>query len=131
MSDQLVTGNSFSRALSFGQDALPERVAHAADYPLGVLIMLIACKALAYGLSLSAFRGGPCSRRCSPAQPSASRQAGCRGWTWACHRDRHRCDVRRTSRGHRLVDDEALNLRIVRERGKGRDELALVNELGA
>jgi hypothetical protein len=59
MSDQLVTGNSFSRALFFGQDALPELVAHAADYPLGVLIMLIACKALAYGLSLSAFRGGP------------------------------------------------------------------------
>ena len=34
-------------------------------------------------------------------------------------------------RGHRLVDDEALDLRIVRERGKGRDELALVHELGA
>jgi hypothetical protein len=42
-----------------GEDALPELVAHAADYSLGVLIMLIACKALAYGLSLSAFRGGP------------------------------------------------------------------------
>ncbi len=35
------------------------RVAHATDYSLDVLVMLIACKALAYGLSLSAFRGGP------------------------------------------------------------------------
>jgi chloride channel protein, CIC family len=42
-----------------GQDALPELVEHAADYSLGVLILLILCKALAYGLSLSAFRGGP------------------------------------------------------------------------
>jgi H+/Cl- antiporter ClcA len=42
-----------------GQDALPELVEHAADYSLGVLILLILCKAVAYGLSLSAFRGGP------------------------------------------------------------------------
>jgi len=59
MSYQLVTGNSFSQVLFSGQDALPELVAHAADYSLGVLFMLIVCKALAYGLSLSAFRGGP------------------------------------------------------------------------
>ena len=59
MGYQLVTGNSFSQVLFSGEDALPELVAHAADYSLGVLIMLIACKALAYGLSLSAFRGGP------------------------------------------------------------------------
>ena len=59
MSYQLVTGNSFGQVLFSGEDALPELVAHAADYSLGVMIMLIACKALAYGLSLSAFRGGP------------------------------------------------------------------------
>ena len=34
-------------------------VEHAADYSVGVMILLIVCKALAYGLSLSAFRGGP------------------------------------------------------------------------
>jgi H+/Cl- antiporter ClcA len=59
MGYQLVTGDSFGQVLFSGEDALPELVAHAADYSLGVLIMLIACKALAYGLSLSAFRGGP------------------------------------------------------------------------
>ena len=51
--------NSFSQVLFSGEDALPDLVAHATDYSLGVLLMLIACKALAYGLSLSAFRGGP------------------------------------------------------------------------
>ena len=59
MSYQLITDNSFGQVLFSGQDALPELVAHAADYSLGVLFLLIACKALAYGLSLSAFRGGP------------------------------------------------------------------------
>ena len=59
MAYQLVSGNSFTQVLFSGQDALPELVEHAADYSLGVLILLIACKTLAYGLSLSAFRGGP------------------------------------------------------------------------
>ena len=59
MGYQLATGNSFGQVLFSGEDALPELVAHAADYSLAVLIMLIACKALAYGLSLGAFRGGP------------------------------------------------------------------------
>ena len=38
---------------------MPELVEHAADYSVGVLILLAACKTLVYGLSLSAFRGGP------------------------------------------------------------------------
>ena len=38
---------------------MPHLVDHAADYSVGVLIMLIVCKSFAYGLSLSAFRGGP------------------------------------------------------------------------
>src|SRR6185312_12784035 len=59
MSYQLATGNSFGQVLFSGEDALPELVAHAADYSLAVLIMLIGCKALVYGLSLGAFRGGP------------------------------------------------------------------------
>ena len=56
---QLVTGNSFTQVLFSGQDALPALVEHAADYSVGVLLLLAVFKAGAYGLSLSAFRGGP------------------------------------------------------------------------
>ena len=59
MAYQLISDNSFTQVLFSGQDALPELVDHAADYSVGVLILLAACKTLAYGLSLSAFRGGP------------------------------------------------------------------------
>ena len=59
MTYQLVTGHSFTQVLFSGQDALPELVANAADYSVGALVLLAACKMLAYGLSLSAFRGGP------------------------------------------------------------------------
>jgi H+/Cl- antiporter ClcA len=56
---QLVSGHSFTQVLFSGQDALPELVAHTADYSVGVLILLGLCKTFVYGLSLSAFRGGP------------------------------------------------------------------------
>ncbi len=56
---QVVTGHSFTDVLFSGQDALPGLVADAADYSVGVLVLLVVCKCLAYGLSLSAFRGGP------------------------------------------------------------------------
>lgn len=56
---QVASGRSFTEVLFSGQDALPELVAHAADYSVGVLVLLILCKSVAYGLSLSAFRGGP------------------------------------------------------------------------
>ena len=56
---QVATGHSFTQVLFSGQDALPELVANAASYSLGVLVLLGLFKALAYGLSLSAFRGGP------------------------------------------------------------------------
>ncbi|MDI3212279.1 chloride channel protein [Arthrobacter sp. AL12] len=59
MAYQLVSGRSFTQVLFSGQDALPELVEHATDYSLAVLVLLIACKTLVYGLSLSAFRGGP------------------------------------------------------------------------
>jgi H+/Cl- antiporter ClcA len=59
MGYQLVSGRSFTEVLFSGQDALPGLVAHAADASLGVMILLILCKSLAYGMSLSAFRGGP------------------------------------------------------------------------
>lgn len=56
---QVTTGHEFSQVLFSGQNALPDLVADAADYSLGVLVLLGLFKALAYGLSLSAFRGGP------------------------------------------------------------------------
>jgi H+/Cl- antiporter ClcA len=59
MTYQLITGNAFTQVLFSGQDALPELVAHAADYSVAVLIFLALCKTFVYGLSLSAFRGGP------------------------------------------------------------------------
>ena len=59
MTYQLVTGRGFTDVLFSGQDALPTLVADAADYSVATLVMLGLCKILAYGLSLSAFRGGP------------------------------------------------------------------------
>ncbi len=59
MAYQLGSGTASPRCCSPVRVALPELVEHAADYSVGVLVLLIACKMLAYGLSLSAFRGGP------------------------------------------------------------------------
>jgi len=59
MGYQLASGNSFSQVLFSGQEALPELVANATDYSVGVLLLLVLCKTMVYGLSLSAFRGGP------------------------------------------------------------------------
>ena len=56
---QLVSDNSATQVLFSGQEALPELVEHGADYSVGVLILLLLCKTFMYGLSLSAFRGGP------------------------------------------------------------------------
>jgi len=56
---QLISGHSFTQVLFSGQSALPKLVEHAADYSVGVLILLGLCKTFVYGLSLSAFRGGP------------------------------------------------------------------------
>ncbi|WP_107765271.1 chloride channel protein [Nocardioides terrigena] len=59
MAYQLATDNPFTQVLFSGQDDLPELVADASSYSTGVLLLLALCKTLAYGLSLSAFRGGP------------------------------------------------------------------------
>ncbi len=53
------TGKPSSDVLFSGQTALPSLVTTGATYSLGALILLVACKGLAYGVSLSAFRGGP------------------------------------------------------------------------
>jgi chloride channel protein, CIC family len=53
------TSHSSSQVLFSGQDALSPLIQHAADYTAAALALLVACKALAYAVSLSAFRGGP------------------------------------------------------------------------
>lgn len=59
MAYQLISGESFTQVLFSGQAFLPDLVANAADYSVATLILLAACKAAMYSLSLSAFRGGP------------------------------------------------------------------------
>ena len=53
------TGKPASDVLFSGQDALGPLVAHAGAYTAGAATLLLACKGLAYGLSLGSFRGGP------------------------------------------------------------------------
>src|SRR3954453_20296551 len=53
------TGKPASNVLFSGQSALNPLVADAAQWSVGALLLLCACKALAYALSLSSFRGGP------------------------------------------------------------------------
>src|ERR1700729_2784700 len=53
------TGKSSSEVLFSGQTALGPLVTNSAAYTVGALVLLIVCKALAYGVSLSGFRGGP------------------------------------------------------------------------
>jgi H+/Cl- antiporter ClcA len=54
-----VTGKGSSEVLFSGQSALGPLIAHSASYTVGALVLLIACKGIAYGISLSSFRGGP------------------------------------------------------------------------
>jgi H+/Cl- antiporter ClcA len=53
------TGHSASNVLFSGQDEVAPLLAGAAGWSVGALLLLIACKGLAYALSLSSFRGGP------------------------------------------------------------------------
>jgi H+/Cl- antiporter ClcA len=53
------TGKGSSEVLFSGQSALGPLIQHSATYSIGALLLLIACKGLAYGLSLGSFRGGP------------------------------------------------------------------------
>jgi H+/Cl- antiporter ClcA len=53
------TGRSSSQVLFSGQSDLAPVIHNAAGWSLGALTLLMACKALAYGASLSSFRGGP------------------------------------------------------------------------
>jgi H+/Cl- antiporter ClcA len=53
------TGKSWSEVLFSGQSALGPLITHGAAFTAGALVLLIACKTLAYAASLSSFRGGP------------------------------------------------------------------------
>jgi H+/Cl- antiporter ClcA len=53
------TGKSSADVLFSGQSGLNPLVSDAASYSVGALILLFACKGLAYGMSMSGFRGGP------------------------------------------------------------------------
>ena len=53
------TGKSSSDVLFSGQSGLNPLISHASSYSVGALALLLTCKGLAYGVSLSGFRGGP------------------------------------------------------------------------
>jgi H+/Cl- antiporter ClcA len=53
------TGKSNSDVLFSGQDQLGPLITNSASYTVGALLLLLVCKSLAYGVSLSSFRGGP------------------------------------------------------------------------
>jgi H+/Cl- antiporter ClcA len=53
------TGKGSSEVLFSGQSAAGPLIANSASYTVGALLLLLACKGIAYGVSLSSFRGGP------------------------------------------------------------------------
>ncbi len=55
----VVTGRPSSDVLFSGQTALPKLISGDAKWAVGALVLLLVCKALAYGVSLGSFRGGP------------------------------------------------------------------------
>ncbi|TMC02441.1 MAG: hypothetical protein E6J41_29960 [Chloroflexi bacterium] len=55
----LVSGRSSSEVLFSGQTSLGPLIDDAAGYSAWTLVVLMVCKGLAYGASMSSFRGGP------------------------------------------------------------------------
>jgi hypothetical protein len=53
------SGKPTSDVLFSGQSQIGPVVTHAAGYTLGAALLLLICKAVAYSVSLGAFRGGP------------------------------------------------------------------------
>ena len=53
------SGKAMSDVLFSGQNELGPFILHSATYTVGALLLLLACKGLAYSASLSSFRGGP------------------------------------------------------------------------
>jgi H+/Cl- antiporter ClcA len=56
---QATTDGAATEVLFSGQSALPELVSKSADYSVATLLVLLVCKGVAYGVSMSSFRGGP------------------------------------------------------------------------
>jgi H+/Cl- antiporter ClcA len=54
-----LTDRGSSVVLFSGQSALPTLIQQSADWTVGALLLLLACKGVAYSISLSSFRGGP------------------------------------------------------------------------
>jgi H+/Cl- antiporter ClcA len=54
-----VTGKGADKVLFSGQNEIGPFITHASSYGVGALALLVAMKAVAYGVSLSSFRGGP------------------------------------------------------------------------
>ncbi|GEL19792.1 chloride channel protein [Pseudonocardia asaccharolytica] len=55
----LGTGRSSSEVLFSGQEEMGPLLQNSAGYSVAALLLLVACKGLAYSVSLSGFRGGP------------------------------------------------------------------------
>jgi len=53
------TGKATSDVLFSGQNEVGPLIHTAGSYTVGALLLLVVCKAIAYGVSLSGFRGGP------------------------------------------------------------------------
>jgi H+/Cl- antiporter ClcA len=53
------TGKGTDEVLFSGQNQVGPFIDHAASYGIGALVLLVAMKSLAYGVSMSGFRGGP------------------------------------------------------------------------
>lgn len=53
------TGKGADEVLFSGQTQVGPFIIHAASYGVGALVLLVVMKSLAYGVSLSSFRGGP------------------------------------------------------------------------
>jgi len=53
------TGKNATDVLFSGQDSLGPLIVHSAGYTAGAVVLLVACKGVAYAVSMSGFRGGP------------------------------------------------------------------------
>ena len=53
------TDKPATEVLFSGQSALGGLISQASEWSVGALLLLVACKSVAYALSLSSFRGGP------------------------------------------------------------------------
>jgi H+/Cl- antiporter ClcA len=53
------TDRSASDVLFSGQDQLGPLITGASEWTVGALLLLVACKSIAYGAALTSFRGGP------------------------------------------------------------------------